>query len=62
MSLFIDRNATVYFDAFGIEYILEDVLNKIEDKIHHSQHIWTCSLKKASSVTFQNLLKIDYCR
>ena len=23
---------------------------------------WTCSLNKASPVTFQNLLKMDYCR
>ena len=31
-SLFIDRNTTVYFDYFGIEYIPQKVLNKIRDK------------------------------
>ena len=32
VSLFINRNIVVYFDSFGIEYILQEVLNKIEDK------------------------------
>ena len=32
VSLFIDRNAAVYFDSFGIEYILQEVLNKIRDE------------------------------
>ena len=31
-SLFIDRNTAVYFDSFGIEYIPQEVLNKIKDK------------------------------
>ena len=31
-SLFINRNVTVYFDSFGIEYIPQDVLNEIKDK------------------------------
>ena len=26
---FIDRNTAVYFDSFGIEYIPQEVLNKI---------------------------------
>ena len=29
---YIDRNAAVYFDSFGIEYISQEVLNKIKDK------------------------------
>ena len=29
---FIDRNAAVYFDSFGIEYIPQDVINNIKDK------------------------------
>ena len=34
---FIDRNAVVYFDPFGMEYISQEVLNKIRDKsITHS--------------------------
>ena len=32
VSLFIDRNVTIYFDSFGIEYIPLEVLNKIKDK------------------------------
>ena len=32
VSLFIDRNLAVYFDSFGIEYIPQEVLNKIKDK------------------------------
>ena len=30
--LFIDKNTAVYFDSFGIEYIPQEVLNKIKDK------------------------------
>ena len=33
MSLSIDKNAAAYFDSFRIEYILQDVLNKIRDKL-----------------------------
>ena len=37
VSLFNDRNAAVYFDSFGIEYIPQEVLNKIRDKsINHN--------------------------
>ena len=32
LSLLIDRNTAVYFDSFGIEYIPQEVLNKIRDK------------------------------
>ena len=32
VSLFIDRKLAVYFDSFGIEYIPQEVLNKIRDK------------------------------
>ena len=32
ISLFIDKNLAVYFDSFGIEYIPQEVLNKIKDK------------------------------
>ena len=30
--LFIDRNAGVCFDSFGIEYVSQEVLSKIKDK------------------------------
>ena len=32
VSLFINKNTAVYFDSFGIEYIPQEVLNKIKDK------------------------------
>ena len=32
VSLFIDRHTAAYFDSFGIEYIPQEVLNKIKDK------------------------------
>ena len=32
VTLFIDRNTSVYFDYFGIEYIPQEVLSKIKDK------------------------------
>ena len=31
VSLFIDRNTASYFDSFGIEYIPQEVINKIRD-------------------------------
>ena len=33
VSFFIDRNTTVYFDTFEIEYITQEVLNKSKDKL-----------------------------
>ena len=37
ISLFIDRNITVYFTFFGIQYIPQEVLKEIKDKsITHS--------------------------
>ena len=32
ISLFIDINTAVYFHYFGIEYIPQEILNKIRDK------------------------------
>ena len=32
VSFFLDRDTGVYFDSFGIEYIPQEVLNKIRDK------------------------------
>ena len=32
VSLFMNKNITVYFDSFGIEYIPQEVLNEIRDK------------------------------
>ena len=33
VSLLIDKNAAVYFDSFGNEYIFIEALNKIRDKL-----------------------------
>ena len=34
---FIDRNTAAYFDSFEVEYIPQDVLNKVKDKsVTHS--------------------------
>ena len=32
VSLFFDRNTAVYFDSFGIEYSLQEILSKSKDK------------------------------
>ena len=32
VSLFNDKNAAVHFDSFGIDYITQEVLNKVKDK------------------------------
>ena len=32
VSLFINTDFVIYFDSFGIEYIPQEVLNKIKDK------------------------------
>ena len=32
VSLFINKNIDIYFNCFGIEYIPQEVLNKIRDK------------------------------
>ena len=44
----------IYFSFFAIYLIFMTLALGLS--------IWTCSLKKASSVTFHNLLKINYCR
>ena len=31
VSLFTDKNLAIYFDCFGIEYVPQEVLNKIRD-------------------------------
>ena len=32
VSLFIHKNAAVYFDSFVVKYILQEVLSKIKDR------------------------------
>ena len=37
VSLSINRNIAVFFDFFGVEYIPQEILNKIKDKsINHN--------------------------
>ena len=51
VSLFINRNAAAYFDSFGIEYIPQEILNKI--KINQLLTIYfKCKI--------MNLLSIDF--
>ena len=40
VSLFTDRNTAAYFDCIGIEYIPQDVLNKIKDKAITHNIFW----------------------
>ena len=38
VSLFINKNTAVYFDSFGIEYIIQEV-NKVKDKsVNHNTY------------------------
>ena len=39
ISLFIDRNTTIDFDSFRFEHILQEVWNKSQRQVNHSQHI-----------------------
>ena len=39
VSLFINKNSSVYFDSFEIEYIPKEVLNKIKENNNHTQDI-----------------------
>ena len=49
--LFIDRNTAVYFDSFGIEYIPQEVLNKIKDKsITHTFRIQDLSIRMQEKI------------
>ena len=39
VSLFVDRNETVYFDSLEIECIPQEVLKKNQMQIYHTKHI-----------------------
>ena len=39
VSLFINKNSSVYFDSFEVEYIPKEVLNKIKENNNHTQDI-----------------------
>ena len=42
VSLFIHKNLAIHFDSFRIEFIPQEVFNKIRDKsiIHNYSHFW----------------------
>ena len=56
VSLFIDRNTVFYFYCFGIEYISQEVLNKLRDKsiIHNIFRIYDndCIMYEFYCITF----------
>ena len=57
--MFTDRNTAVYFDSFGVEYIFQEVLNKIKDKsITHDIFI----IQSDDSITcgFYCIILIEY--
>ena len=57
--LFIDRNVAVYFESFGIEYILQELLNKIRDKsITHN--IFRIQDKESVMCRFYCIAFIEY--
>ena len=58
VSLFIDRNLAVYFDSFGIEYIPQEVLNKIRDK-STTQNIFRIQDSESFMFGFYNITFIQ---
>ena len=56
VSSFIDKNIAMYFDSFGIEYIVQEELNKIKDK--SIIHWWFYYVQ----ILLYYFYKICYCR
>ena len=59
VSLFIDRNTAVYFDSFGIEYISQEALNKIKDKLI-THNIFRTQDNKSIMCGFYGIAFIEY--
>ena len=59
VSLFIDRNTAVYFDSFGIEYIPQEVLNKIRDK-SFTHNIFRIQDNESTMCRFYCITFIEY--
>ena len=57
--LFIDKNTAVYFDSFGIEYISQEVLNKMEDK-STTNNIFRIQDKESIMCGFYCITLIEY--
>ena len=59
VSLFIDRNTAVYIDAFEIEYIPLELLNKIKDK-SITQNIFRIQDNESVMCRFYCITFIEY--
>ena len=46
ISLFIDENAAIYFDSFGIEYIPKELLSKIKDRLQEKLRLYQFNFNK----------------
>ena len=57
--LLIDRNTAVYFDSFGIEYISQEVLNKIRGK-SITDNIFRIQDNKSLMCGFYSITFIQY--
>ena len=57
--LFFDKNTAVYFDSFGIEYIPQEVLNKMEDK-STTNNIFRIQDKESIMCGFYCIALIEY--
>ena len=60
VSLFVDRNTAIYFDSFGIEYIPQEVLNKIKGKSNHSYNIFRIQENHSILCEFHCITFVEY--
>ena len=58
-SLFINRNAVVYFDSFEIGYVSQEVLNKSKNK-SITQNIFTIQDNESNTYGFYCIAVIEY--
>ena len=59
VSLYIDRNTAIYFYSFGIDYILQEVLNKIKGKLI-THNIFIMQDNESVMCGFYCIALIDY--
>ena len=57
----LEKDNNKYYIPTQFKTALNKLIRKKQNLYMHL-NIWICSLKKASPVTFQNLIKIDHCR
>ena len=57
----LEKDNNKYYIPTQFKNALNKLIRKKQNLYMHL-NIWICSLKKASPVTFQNLIKIDHCR